>query len=290
MLEASRLARNWADLEDNLMSETKPVVIALPCSGSSGSQWRSLEVALNGHCTVFAPDLMTHAVAVAAAGKRNFTLIDEAAPFLRAIDGVAYPIHLVGHSYGGAVALRAALERPQQISSITLFEPTSFHLLDQACPQDRAALVEIQEVSRAVSRAIASGRPEEAARTFVDYWSGGSVWTKLRSESKDAIIRYIPKATLEFSALLNEAMLLQDYAKLDIPLFIMEGEFGPAPSRRIARRLAGTLPRAFHVVIPRVGHMAPVTNAELIATEIAKNILQTSDCEAGNASSSRVAA
>ena len=98
------------------------------------------------------------------------------------------------------------------------------------------------------------------------------------------MIRYIPKATLEFSALLNEAMLLEDYAKLDIPLLIMEGEFAPAPSRRIARRLAVTLPTTFHAVIPRVGHMAPVTNAERIAIEIAKYITQTGESEARNAS------
>jgi len=47
-------------------------------------------------------------------GKHAFTLSDEAASVLSEIDAADEPVHLVGHSYGGAVALRAAIERPSK--------------------------------------------------------------------------------------------------------------------------------------------------------------------------------
>jgi pimeloyl-ACP methyl ester carboxylesterase len=259
------------------MAELKPLVVALPCSGSGGNQWRSLEAALNGRCTVLALDLMDYTAALAAAGNRDFTLLHEAGPVLRILDNTVSPIHLVGHSYGGAVALRAAVERPQKISSLTLFEPTSFHLLEPTCPQDVAALSEVQRLASDVSRLIALEKPEDAARIFVDYWAGCAVWTKLRPETKEGVSQYAPKATLEFSALFNEPMLLQDYAKLRVPVFIMGGEFALAPTHRIARRLAATLPVSFHATIPGVGHMGPVTNAAQIAAEISNFIAHSRD-------------
>ena len=38
--------------------------------------------------------------------------------------------HLIGHSYGGMVALQlAAQAQPQRVRSLSLFEPIAFHLL-----------------------------------------------------------------------------------------------------------------------------------------------------------------
>src|SRR5262245_10106946 len=257
------------------MNKLTPTVIALPCSGSSGSQWQSLTVMLDGHCTVLAPDLLDYAAAAATAPNRDFTLLDEARGILEMIDRVASPIHLVGHSYGGAVALRAAVERPHRIDSVTLFEPTLFHLLEQTCPQDLQALREVQQVANDDAKLTALGKREYAAALFVDYWAGGSIWTKLRPAARDALAQYVPKATLEFNALFNEPMRLQDYGKLSVPLFIMEGEFAPAPTSRIARRLSATLPVTFHATIPGVGHMGPVTNAEQTAAKISNFIVQS---------------
>jgi pimeloyl-ACP methyl ester carboxylesterase len=224
---------------------------------------------------------------VAVAPIRDFVLLDEARAILEIVDWSASRVHLVGHSYGGAVAVRAAVERPHKIGSITLFEPTLFHLLEQTCPQDLRALSEVQHVANEVAMLNALGRPEDAAGIFVDYWAGSSVWAKLRLETRDTITRYVPKATLEFNALFNEPMRLQDYAKLAVPVFIMEGEFAPAPTHQIARRLLAALPRPFHAVIAGVGHMGPVTNSEQIATEIANFIARFEDF---SGLSSRVAA
>jgi pimeloyl-ACP methyl ester carboxylesterase len=42
------------------------------------------------------------------------------------------PFTLIGHSYGGAVALRAALANPKRIRALVLYEPTLFAVLDPA--------------------------------------------------------------------------------------------------------------------------------------------------------------
>src|SRR5262245_15034118 len=107
-------------------------VIALHCSGSSAKQWRSLAQRLGGRYPTSCPAFVGHGPRSHLIGTRPFTLADEAAPILRAVDSLQKPVHLVGHSYGGAVALRVARERPSRIASLTLYEPMALHLLKTA--------------------------------------------------------------------------------------------------------------------------------------------------------------
>jgi pimeloyl-ACP methyl ester carboxylesterase len=58
------------------------------------------------------------------------------------------PVHLVGHSYGGMVALYMATARPDAIGSLTLIEPPAFGL----APDDPA----VQEMSRAGDQLFAN--------------------------------------------------------------------------------------------------------------------------------------
>src|SRR5215470_1915656 len=61
-------------------------------------------------------------------GEHAFTLADDAARAIALIDSSQSKVHLVGHSYGGGVALHVALARPSQIASLVLYEPSAFHL------------------------------------------------------------------------------------------------------------------------------------------------------------------
>ena len=44
---------------------------------------------------------------------------------------VAEPLHMVGHSHGGAILARIAARGPDRVRSLTLVEPTLFFLLKQ---------------------------------------------------------------------------------------------------------------------------------------------------------------
>ena len=56
-------------------------------------------------------------------------------PFVR---DAGSPLTLVGHSYGAAVALRAALDRPERVRAMVLYEPTLFSLVDAEAPPPNA--------------------------------------------------------------------------------------------------------------------------------------------------------
>jgi pimeloyl-ACP methyl ester carboxylesterase len=75
---------------------------------------------------------------------------------------------LVGHSFGGAVAMKAAAELGDRVEKLILLEPNPFYLLGQNGRQE--AFAEIASLRDCIKQSGASGDWAVAAETFSDYW------------------------------------------------------------------------------------------------------------------------
>src|SRR5690348_9869377 len=104
-------------------------VLLLHATASSSAQWFDLAGVLRANCHVVAPDLYGYGETDPWPGNRPFALSEEAALADAVLPRDGRPVHLVGHSYGGAVALRFALQQPERLRSLVLIEPVAFHLL-----------------------------------------------------------------------------------------------------------------------------------------------------------------
>lgn len=247
-------------------------VIALHCSGAGAAQWRQLGEALATEYELVALEHYGCDSVGPWTGEHAFTLADEAARTVSFIDSTARNVHLVGHSYGGGVALHVALKRPERIASLSLYEPSAFHLLKQLGERGALALAEIMAVAAKTGEGMVSGDYRAAAAAFVDYWSGSGAWDALRPALQDALIRWTPKAPLDFAALITEPTLASAYARLHFPVLIIRGEHAPAPTRLIADLLPSLLPAARLTVVPGAGHMGPLTHAAEVNALIVRNI------------------
>jgi pimeloyl-ACP methyl ester carboxylesterase len=235
-------------------------VILLHCSGGSGAQWRALAEALAPEMRTLAPDLHGYGRSGGWPGEpRDFRLADEAAAVLALLARLDEPAHLVGHSYGGAVALHVAHRRPQAVRSLAVIEPVALHLLAQD-PADAATLHEIRAVADDVRAALAAGALEAGYARFVDYWSGPGAWNALPASKRDALAALLPKVALDFQAVFGDPAGLADFRALELPALVLQGGDTRAPVRRICERLAATLPDVRRKVIAGAGHMLPLTH------------------------------
>jgi pimeloyl-ACP methyl ester carboxylesterase len=246
--------------------------IALHCSGAGASQWCALAEALGSDYEVAAPEHYGCESTGPWTGEHAFTLADEAARAIALIDKGAENVHLVGHSYGGGVALSVALARPDRIASMALYEPSAFHLLKGMGKPGAEAHAEIAGVARRISEGVVAGDYRGAMAAFVDYWNGPGTFGAMRPVAQNALTRWAPKAPLDFRALLDEPTLAQAYRALAFPVLVLRGEHAPAPTRLIAEGLSLLLPESRLLVIAGAGHMGPMTHAQLVSGLIARHI------------------
>jgi pimeloyl-ACP methyl ester carboxylesterase len=255
-------------------------VLLLHCSGSSSAQWRSLAQRLAERYRVIAPDLYGYGGTAHWPGGRPFHLECEAEIVLALLARVGERAHLVGHSYGGAVALHLAAARGELLRSLTLIEPVAFYLLKGA---DAPALSEITKVGDNVARALASGDYVAGVRHFVDYWSGTQVQAQLPAEKSYATAARLPKIALDFHATLNYPGWLEDLRTLAVPTLLLSGTTSPLPTRRICELLAHALPHAELKAIAGAGHMAPITHRDPVNAIVTMHIDRYSRPGAGYA-------
>ena len=246
-------------------------ILLLHCSGSSGAQWRSLKEKLGEKLgkryRVLTPDLIGYGQAAPWAGQGEFSLAQEAAA-LRLPDE---PFHLVGHSYGGGVALHIARTRPELILSLTLIEPSAFHLLRGGDGIDQAALREISQVAAESQAGLATGDYLRTFGRFVDYWSGPGAWAAMPEEKRRAYVPQLAKIALDFHALLNEPVRIDDLG-IAVPTLLIQGGCTTLPSRCVCKRLRDALPAAAFRVVRGAGHMLPLTHREAVNALVAEHL------------------
>lgn len=255
-------------------SRSPELVIALHCSGGGAAQWRKLADALGPGHTLVAPEHYGCDSTGPWTGQHAFRLADEAARTLALIDGTDRKVHLVGHSYGGGVALHVAAKRPDRIASLTLYEPSAFHILRHIGATGIAAFMEIVGIARATGRGVTNGDYRSAAACFVDYWNGQGAWDALRPAVQQALMRWSPKAPLDFAAQIEEPTPLSAYRALRIPTLILCGEHAPAPSRVITQTLSTLIPGARLEMVADAGHMGPLTHADTVNAMIVSHITE----------------
>jgi pimeloyl-ACP methyl ester carboxylesterase len=263
-------------MKANVMSPLQPAnrgrVIALHCSGAGAGQWKMLGETLGPTYRVIAPEHYGCEQVGPWIGTHAFTLADEAARTMDLMDQSDRKVHLVGHSYGGGVALHVALARPDRIASLALYEPSAFHLLKAMGDQAAAAFAEIVDITRRTGRGVIAGDYVGAAAGFVDYWSGPGAWASLKPSVQAALARWVVKAPLDFRALIEEPTPLTAYASLRMPVLVMRGEHAPRPTHKIAEVLPCMLPRVDLAVVVGAGHMGPLTHGSMVSELIAAHI------------------
>jgi pimeloyl-ACP methyl ester carboxylesterase len=248
----------------------EPVVL-LHCTAGSGRQWADVAEALSPDFRVIAPDLCGYGGTTHWPGNGTFNLAVEADLIAAMLDMLGTPAHIVGHSYGGAVALQFAARHPRYLKTLTLIEPASFHLLRDGDDIDQQAFREISDVGATVVNAVNCGDYQGGMRRFVDYWGGKGAWDSLPSSQRLALAGRINKVALDFWATTNDPMRQADLASLEMPTLVASGGQSPFPTRRICFHLARMIPNVTVRTVASAGHMLPVTHAGDLLPLIARH-------------------
>lgn len=263
-----RIWQNW--LRSVLHTHTRTFeqrprkALAIHCSLAHSGTFAGLAGALSDRLTTVAYDLPSHGGSSDWDGKGN--LHDVATEMARAL--LTEPMDLIGHSFGATVAMRLAIEHPELVRSVTMFEPVYFAAaLQDDEKQFRAALGNSEEFDEA----WAQGDTYRAARAFSREWGDGTKWEDLTERARTYMADRIHFIAGSSSFLEHDsAGLLKDdkFARAKMPALLIEGGVSGPIANVINGSLARRLPHAVRVRIEGAGHMAPITHPEEVAVPI----------------------
>jgi pimeloyl-ACP methyl ester carboxylesterase len=245
-----------------------PGVVCLHSNASSSSQWRSLSDSLAGRFHVIAVDGYDAGKSPAWPPAEPLRLEDEARLLSPALERAGERFHLVGHSYGAAVAIRTALMYPARVASVVVYEPTLFCLVADADPLNSPA----QGIWRAATdaaEAVDRGDAAAGGRRFIDFWMGDGAFDAMPAARQGATASSVRHVRRWRDTLTHEVMPLSALRSLAMPVLCMAGEDSPESSLSVVRVLRDTLPDITLAPQAGMGHMGPITHAERVNAQIA---------------------
>lgn len=243
-------------------------VLALHCSLAHAGAWSGLAAALNG-VSVTATDAPGHGRAADwVPGTDMHDLATAQSIAMAESLGRGAPIDLIGHSFGGTVALRIAVERPDLVRSLTLVEPVIFAA---AKAVDRAAFARFHSDHLGFAALVAAGDREAAAAVFHSHWGSAEALADLPERTRAYMVDRIHLIVAQNPALLDDTAGILRAAGLEavqVPVLLVEGAQSPRIIDRIHRALALRLPKVARLVVPGAGHMVAISHATEIAPAV----------------------
>ena len=235
-----------------------PTVLLFHSSGASSRQWKSLIQAEQHANRFIAPDFLDYG------GTRRIppgpeTSEAEVGVALAALHLIPGPVDIVGHSYGGTVALRVARHLGSRVRSLVLIEPVAFEFLHML-GEDRL-WEEMADVARRHVDLVDEDRGTAAADVFMGYWVGSREWDRMPDAMREQIIRTMPKIAAEWEIMFSAKEGPETFSGLDAPTLLVRGTDTRKPVSKVVDILSDTLPNAHLKEVAGAGHMSPLTHS-----------------------------
>ena len=247
-------------------------VVCLHSNASTSAQWHQLSELLADRFCVRAVDGYGAGRSPDWPPSTEATLDAEVDFLCTALQDTHDRFHLVGHSYGAAVALQMAVRYLERVRSIVAYEPTLFRLVAGNDPAASPA-AGIWQAAGDAAAMVQRGDNASAAERFVDFWMASGSWRDMPAKRQGMVahaVRHVGRwrdATFATSA--PAPALAAAFAALQIPVLLMWGDCSPESAQSVARLLETLLPRVTLAPKLGLGHMGPVTDAERVTGRIA---------------------
>lgn len=244
-----------------------PPVLLVHGTGLTSRYWSPLASMLAERFRAITVDLLGYGDTSPWEGGDAFHFHADRDVVIAALVHAGEKAHVVGHSYGGLLALQAALERPDLVRSLALYEPVAFSVLHSA--GHRAGLEDLDREGRgATLMNLETGGGEGWLRMFVDYWNGAGAFDNMTPLARAALVATGRKAFLEVRSNLLDRTTHDTYARIVAPTLLLCGADSPIAAKATVDVLTAALPNAERRVIEGAGHLGPFTHGDVVGRAI----------------------
>jgi esterase len=162
------------------------------------------------------------------------------------------PVHLLGHSRGGAVVLTVAKTHPELIKTLILEDASGMEGLLPETPETKAMAGEVKGLVARLRANLAAGDKEKAGQEFTDGLNGPGTWMKRSALQKEILLDNLGTGVDSGE---RGDITCADIAKFAFPILTLTGERSPKrypEGFAAARTCNANIPAA--IVIPNAAH------------------------------------
>jgi len=185
--------------------------------------------------------------------------------------GIERPV-VVGHSFGGAVAMAMALQAPEAVAGVVALAPIAF-------PEARPELALFGARALPITGAVVSAvsRPADAA-LLPALWRGMFLPQTMPDEFRDRFPFALPGGAGQVQADGQDALMMAGglmraaalYPRCQTPVHVLQGDRDLVVNPALhGRPLAAILPQGQFTSLPTLGHMAHHFAPQVVADAIA---------------------
>lgn len=249
-------------------------LVLLHAGGSSGAQWNKTGDALADSHTLIAPDLLSFGASESwpeTGGLTHELQADLVAAIIETESSI--PLDIVGHSYGGATALRLAVRRPDLVRSLMLIEPNASWLLKDA---NDPLYEEGISIANAFIASMKAGRPEAGWENFIDGRNGAGTWARMSEASRARFLAQSERVREAFISNLNHRVNRAECGRISVPVTVACGALTTPTDFRISELVRDAIAGAHYEIIAEAGHMSPFTHPLEVAQLVQEHLARAS--------------
>jgi len=244
-------------------------VILLHSTAAGNKQWKKLIELLCEDYHLIAPNLFGYGETVAWTGQKPQTLEDQAEIIRQFLPSDGSKFSLVGHSFGGSVAMMAAKLFRHQIDKLILLEPNLNYLLRDLGSSDDFNEILAMRDNIKINGAI--GKWEIAAKVFADYFNGSGTWDAMDMDRQKKFIFALKPNYHEWDPVMNEKTSMKEWKScLPAKTTVLSCTKTIRSISAIIRLLRSSMTSWDFIEYQEGGHMAPLTMPNVINPLIAK--------------------
>lgn len=240
-----------------------PAILFVPGSFATPAAWRPMQRLLPEGYRLAATSLRGYGASIETRTLDDLGMRHEIAVVEAAAARIDEPVILVGHSFGGTIALASALAGRFPVRGIATFEANPLALMREA--PDPRLFEDAATMSQSFEAAHHAGERDAAAR-IIDYWGGPGSFAALPPPVQDFCRSTTYSNVLDWRTAFAFEATSRDYARLDMPALIVRGEHANPAMVAITNVLAASLPNCRSAVVDGASHFLIATHAEACAT------------------------
>lgn len=251
-----------------------PAVLFVPGSFSTPAAWTGLQKHLPDGYRFISTSICGYG---ATAETRSVGDLDMAHQ-VRVVEAVAQhagaPVHLVGHSFGGTIALATALAGKVEVLSIATFEANPLAIMRA---RGHADLFDATHaMSEAFEQAYHDGERDAAGR-IIDFWGGAGSFAAMPEPVQDYCRATTYANVLDWRTAFAFEATPADYARLSLPALVVRGGLANDAMVAITEGLTESLPDARSAVVDGASHFLITSHAEDCAGLLADFLAEVAD-------------